>query len=178
MNMAAKSTETTNPDVSSSPVGDSKKAVGDSKKAPHLDKADIAILRKELGSGMNGYARQGDVIELLKRVNERFDNLPEALDKLGAGQPGELKDQHGELKDQLRTIEDSLNGLEGALRIELAPFLSSALREELNQTLSPKRSWRNEFLMTLALIAGVSIGTIWSDDILAQILHLRSLTGL
>ena len=42
-----------------------------------LAPADIEALQKTLGSGLAGFARQGDIVELHKRIGEKFEKLPQ-----------------------------------------------------------------------------------------------------
>ena len=135
-----------------------------------LGEADIAVLREGLGTGMTGYARQGDVIELHKRISDRFDKLPAALAEQAAGTPDSTA-------EQMQAIEGALNSLEGALRIELAPFLTKAVREEISRTEKPRSLMRTTGLVVLALGAGIAVGTLWNGEILALVQQLRAATG-
>lgn len=138
-----------------------------------LSRDEMLVLRKVLGSGMDGFSRQGDVLELHKRMSERFDRLPKQLAEAGTGDLAALS-------ARLDTLETSLNGLEGALRIELAPYLCTALEDLLaGRTEAPaRRRWPWLAGVVLAAVAGLAIGVALHGAILTLASGLLPVSGV
>lgn len=130
---------------------------GDKEDAVTLSKSDVALIRNALGHGLGGYARQGDIVELHKRIGEKFSKLP---DELGSAMELSSGTRLDALDRRIGTLEQSLNGLEGALRIELAPFLGDIIETAVKRH-APSRPRRGRALMAIALLcAGLTAGVI------------------
>lgn len=97
-----------------------------------LSGEDVALLQSALGTGLSGFARQGDIVELHKRIGEKFEKLPGELASLDAA-------KREDLLARVDAIETSLNGLEAAMRIELPPLLTQTVSDAV-QSNAPKRS--------------------------------------
>lgn len=136
-----------------------------------LTSADIEALREILGTGLGGFARQGDIVELHKRIGEKFERLPSELSVLEAASLEKMQ-------TQLDEIETSLNGLEGALRIELAPFLGQIVKDAASAT-QPRATgrWTARLGVLAMLFAAVAAGAIYSDDILTYAAQARATLG-
>ena len=130
---------------------------GDKEDAVTLSKSDVALIRNALGQGLGGYARQGDIVELHKRIGEKFSRLPEELGTAMELSSGTRLDA---LDRRIGALEESLNGLEGALRIELAPFLGDTVEAAVKRH-APPGPRRGRALMAIALLcAGLTAGVI------------------
>lgn len=130
---------------------------------------DLERMRAYLSQGLGGFARQGDIVELHKRIGEKFERLPEELQALNdtAGD-----DRQAEFEE----LQASLNSLEGALRIELAPMLQQAITETLQNADPVRGSVRKTlFWVILALVAGTGIGVAFQETILGLLSQAGSL---
>lgn len=123
-----------------------------------FSEAEIQALKKILGSGLGGFARQGDIVELHKRIGEKFGKLPSELNELLDGRDDPTPRIEA-VEVRLGRIETTLDSLEGALRIELAPALGDALRASLPQ---PPRRRRGTLVTALICgVIGLLAGSLW-----------------
>ncbi len=124
-----------------------------------LKDAELDRIRAHLGQGMAGFARQGDIVELHKRIGEKFEQLPR---ELGAANQARAS----ELRAEVETLQASLNSLEGALRIELAPMLQKSITETLQKTQPRGRGGAVAWLWAAAaLCAGIGIGALYQQEL-------------
>lgn len=123
---------------------------------PILTEADADVIKAFAGKGMSGFARQGDLVELHKRIAEKFTALPKEFSVQTGQSHKALETQLEAVDGGLGKIETSLNGLEAALRIELAPALSAVITETLAaQAPRPKGGLRR--MVGLVVIVGTSL---------------------
>lgn len=120
-----------------------------------------------------GVARQSDLVELNRRISEKLAKLPQAVLAQGASARSEAMARIDTLESRIDSLGKTLDGLEGALRIELAPFLSAAVTEAVREQ-TPKRLRHNRFGLGLAaLVVGVAAGVIFHDQFLEGVDFLR-----
>lgn len=119
-----------------------------------LSHEDVVLLQNTLGSGLSGYARKGDVVELHKRIGEKFEKLPSELSELGVS-------HREDMITRINSIESSLNSLEAALRIELPPLLTQTVGDAVRDSMPKTGSNLLRFFWAAILAsAGVSLG-VW-----------------
>ncbi|SFT77660.1 hypothetical protein [Sedimentitalea nanhaiensis] len=137
---------------------------GEGKPVPvALTDADLDRLRTHLGQGMGGFARQGDIVELHKRIGEKFESLPLALRSSG-------ETQTAEIRAEFENLQSTLNSLEGALRIELAPMLEKSMIASLQAAQTkPRSSWKGIVLVLATLCVGAVIGAVFQDAVLSVV---------
>lgn len=117
-----------------------------------LNHEDVVLLQNTLGAGLTGYARKGDVVELHKRIGEKFEKLPGELSALGAS-------DRNDMVSRIEAIENSLNSLEAALRIELPPLLTQTISDAVRDTMPKARSNLARIVWVLILVtAGLGLG--------------------
>lgn len=125
-----------------------------------LNEADLAILHKSLGQGLAGFARQGDIVELHKRIGEKFEKLPPELFALG-------QEHRESVLSRIDALESSLNGLEAALRIELPPLLTQTIIEATQQAAPRRRGVFLKFLLMLLFTGGgLALGAFYHAPIM------------
>lgn len=123
---------------------------------PILTEADADVIKAFAGKGMSGFARQGDLVELHKRIAEKFGTLPKEFSAHTDQAHKAIQSRLETLEGGLGKVETSLNGLEAALRIELAPALSAVITQTLaEQTPKPRGGLRRG--VGFLLIAGASL---------------------
>lgn len=121
---------------------------------------DLERMRAYLGQGLAGFARQGDIVELHKRMGEKFAALPEEL-------ADHVSRQNAPIMERLEELETALNRLEGALRIELPPMLSDVIATSV-QDQAPRRRKGLRLLGAIVLLAlGVASGVIFQAELSA-----------
>ncbi len=126
-----------------------------------LKDADLDRLRAHLGQGLGGFARQGDIVELHKRIGEKFEKLPLELSSSDQARAAELR-------AEVESLQTALNSLEGALRIELAPMLQKTIADSLQSARTDRRGgWKIGFAVLAALCVGAGLGAAYQDAILA-----------
>ncbi|WP_424987374.1 hypothetical protein [Microbulbifer sp. S227A] len=125
-----------------------------------LNEADIAMLHKTLGQGLAGFARQGDIVELHKRIGEKFEKLPGELNALD-------KETRDTLLARVEALETGLNSLEAALRIELPPLLTRTIDEAAREAIPRRRGGILKFFFLLFVAGGgVAIGAFYHAPIM------------
>ncbi|MFC4671997.1 hypothetical protein ACFO5X_25845 [Seohaeicola nanhaiensis] len=118
--------------------------------------------------GLSGFARQGDLVELHRRIGEKFAKLPQELAEQIREPPVAVTGGLKQIDTRLEALAASLDGLEGALRIELAPYLGKAVSAAVRESAGRRPGrWRGLWL-GLGLIGGVAIGTVWHAAIERQ----------
>lgn len=124
-----------------------------------LNEADVSMLHKTLGQGLTGFARQGDIVELHKRIGEKFEKLPDEL-------KARDDEERALLMARVEALESSLNGLEAALRIELPPLLTRTVSEAA-QSAVPRRNSPVLRVLTALFLAcgGLALGAIYHQPI-------------
>ncbi|SES39035.1 hypothetical protein SAMN04490244_1154 [Tranquillimonas rosea] len=136
-----------------------------------LSEADLTALRGSLGKGLSGFARQGDIVELHKRVGEMFDRLPARMGET-------LEAREAAAAARLEAMEGAVNGLEGAVRIELGPMVRDAVAEALAAERRPARRRLGAALTVLAALAlGVALGSAMPERIALGAAEARALIG-
>lgn len=131
-----------------------------------LSEADIALMHKSLGQGLSGFARQGDIVELHKRIGEKFEKLPPEIFALG-------QDHRESVLARIDALETSLNSLEAALRIELPPLLTRTITEATQQAAPRRRGVSLKFLLVLLFAGGgLILGAIYHAPIMEILTRL------
>jgi len=124
--------------------------------SPLLNEEVLVEIKTSLGQGMSGFARQGDIVELHKRIGEKFALLPEEVGKQFADAIKSTNDATAALQADIASVAKDLNGLEGAVRIELAPLIEEMVRNSVNAaTLS-----RSRFPLVLGVLISLLVGTV------------------
>ena len=126
--------------------------------APSLSEADVEAVRKALSKGMSGYARQGDIIELHKRIGERFESLPARMHDLD-------KSNHDSILARVDQLNGTLNSLEAAVRIELAPLLSDVIAQAVAGGTRRPRRLATLLALVCALVAGMAVGVLFQEPL-------------
>lgn len=110
--------------------------------------------------GLAGFARQGDIVELHKRIGEKFARLPQEIATQIAAPQAAASARMDKIEARLDTLSTSLDGLEGALRIELAPYLSMAVAEAVRAQ-APQHRRRSALWLPMALLVGLVGGAVF-----------------
>jgi hypothetical protein len=113
--------------------------------APPALSPDARALLRVLMEGDTALARRKDLGELLRRLQ--------------AAQPSDPAGGPAFPQDRLDRLEDSLNRIDGALRIELAPILKTAVQEGLASHRPAAPRARGVWLVLL-FIAGCAVGSV------------------
>ncbi|MDU9007125.1 hypothetical protein [Sedimentitalea todarodis] len=125
-----------------------------------LSQEDVVLLQNTLGSGLSGYARKGDIVELHKRIGEKFEKLPGEISELSVS-------QREDMITRINAMETSLNSLEAALRIELPPLLTQTIGDAVRDTMPKSRSnLARIFWMVVLVSAGLGLGAWFHQPLL------------
>lgn len=130
---------------------------------PVLGEADAKLLHAVLIRGDQAVARQKDLIEMHKRLVNMFTTLKVGL---GEQQARKAAQDRKALVQRLEEMERAVNGMEGVLRIEMAPQLEQMLDAALERRLPRPGRRRFRFVgLVLAVLAGLTLGTLYSEPI-------------
>lgn len=107
---------------------------------------------------LSGAARQADIAELNRRVTDRLAKLPREFAAQTAKSQAEANARIDKLEAQLETLGSTLDGLEGALRIELAPYLGTAVAEAVKESAPQHARRKGGALAIVGLLVGLGLG--------------------
>lgn len=156
MNINLSQSETTTQEIETTEVSE--------KEAPKpsvtLSQEDVTLLQNTLGTGLAGYARQGDIVELHKRIGEKFEKLPSEISNLDSAQKQNLV-------ERIEAIESSLNGLEAAMRIELPPLLTQTISQAVHDTTQKRSSvLARGFWVLVLILVSAAVGAWFHKPLL------------